>query len=215
MVIRNLLFILSTLLPGIVYANQELVDYARTMEYKYGVPPGLLVAICEIESHWRNVRSAHGEIGVAQIKPETVRHYLPDVARASARHFKYGDKGVGRIQYKLSLLGTPTKVTNVYDLQTIVSVRAFQSEHKLVSDGIVGPKTWDKLMGTPFPKATIEDKLWNPKDNIEIAAMYIARLGRVLDTNDPSILAIAYNGGEGSWAVKYLKKLEELKSNAD
>ena len=210
MVIRNLLFVLSTLVPGIVHANQELVDYARTMEHKYGVPTGLLATICEVESNWRNVKGLHGELGVCQLRPGSVKYAFPDLTRTSTSYYKVGDRGVGRIQYKLALSGVPTKVTDVYDLQTVASVKAFQIEHNLIGDGIVGPKTWDKLMGTPFPKATIEDKLWNPKDNVEIAAIYIARLSRVLDTTDPSILAVAYNGGENSWPVKYLKKLEKV-----
>ena len=208
--IHKVLFILLLLLPANLMADHSLSQYASEMEIKYQLPKDLLVNICTVESNWRNIRGDLGEIGVCQLLPSSVKHAFPDLTRTSTSYYKIGDKGVGRIQYKLSLLGVPTKVTDVYDLQTIVSVRAFQNEHKLVVDGIVGPKTWDKLMGTPFPKATLEDKLWNPKDNIEIAAMYIARLSRILDTTDPSILAVAYNGGEKSWPVKYLKKLEKL-----
>jgi len=207
--IHTVLFILL-FLPVNLMAGHSLSQYASEMEIKYQLPKDLLVNICTVESNWRNVKGLHGELGVCQLRPSSVKHAFPDLTRTSTSYYKIGDKGVGRIQYKLSLLGVPTKVTDVYDLQTIVSVRAFQNEHKLVVDGIVGPKTWDKLMGTPFPKATLEDKLWNPKDNIEIAAMYIARLSRILDTTDPSILAVAYNGGEKSWPVKYLKKLEKL-----
>lgn len=44
----------------------------------------------------------------------------------------------------------------VFGIDTLKSVKAFQSKNGLVSDGIVGSKTWDVLLNTP--KIGIQDK---------------------------------------------------------
>jgi soluble lytic murein transglycosylase-like protein len=57
---------------------ESLKIYAYRIELKYELPPGLLAAVCEQESDWRNVRGQHGEIGVCQLKPSTARMLCPD-----------------------------------------------------------------------------------------------------------------------------------------
>ena len=128
---------------------------------------------------------------------------------ASTREAKE-EIGIGLNPKKLKLIEikeTPY-ITDIVHAIHFVYAAILDENEKITLNEESDEYKWFKLKDLP-------DKTIDPKDNIEIAAMYIARLGRVLDTNDPSILAIAYNGGEGSWAVKYLKKLEELKSNAD
>ena len=44
----------------------------------------------------------------------------------------------------------------VFGIDTLKSVKAFQSKNGLISDGVVGSKTWDVLLNTP--KISIQDK---------------------------------------------------------
>ena len=57
--------------------EDSLRTVARVMEVKYDLPAGLLEAVCEQESNYRNVAGRHGEIGVCQIKPSTVDMIAP------------------------------------------------------------------------------------------------------------------------------------------
>lgn len=52
---------------------------------------------------------------------------------------KYLQKYLNQIGYKLS-------VTNIYDNATFVAVTAYQKKMNLKSDGVVGTKTWTKLL---------------------------------------------------------------------
>ena len=51
--------------------------YAAKMELEKDLPKGILLAICDQESRWRNVGGRHREVGVCQIKPGTVRMICP------------------------------------------------------------------------------------------------------------------------------------------
>lgn len=61
-----------------------------------------------------------------------------------------GSKGatVGKLQKALNNKGASPKLTvdNNFGGKTDTAVRAFQRKHKLTADGIVGPKTWAKLL---------------------------------------------------------------------
>ena len=112
-------------------------ELAAQVEEQYALPAGLLQSICEIESGWRpHAIGAHGEVGLCQLKPQTLTMLCPRC-----------DPAV----------------------------------------------------------------LLNPYDNLHWAARYIKWLGRMLDTSDPNILAVAYNGGQGSPAARYLIKLGRVK----
>ncbi len=58
-----------------------------------------------------------------------------------------GDTGedVRRIQGRLRDLGWTIKVDGVFGPRTLRVVRAFQQQHRLTADGIVGPATWSAL----------------------------------------------------------------------
>lgn len=49
------------------------------------------------------------------------------------------------LQQKLTGYNFPTKVDGIFGNNTKKSVMAFQSHYHLQVDGIVGPKTWQKL----------------------------------------------------------------------
>lgn len=113
-------------------------ELAAQFEEKNNLPPGLLQAICEIESNWRPTAiGKDGEIGLCQLKPQTLALFCP---------------------------------------------------------------------------ACNPEVLLNPYDNLHWAARYLRWLIKVLNTTDPATLAVAYNGGQGSPAARYLIKLEKAKN---
>ena len=64
------------------------------------------------------------------------------------RVLKKGNKGdeVSYLQYKLlSRLYDPGTVDGIFGNNTLSAVKQFQKDNKLSVDGIVGPKTWNKL----------------------------------------------------------------------
>lgn len=60
---------------------------------------------------------------------------------------KYGSAGetVKTLQSALNRAGYNLTVDGVFGAKTTTAVKDFQSKNGLTADGIVGPKTWDKL----------------------------------------------------------------------
>ncbi len=191
----------------------ELQVHATKMEVKYNLPPGMLRAICEQESRWRNLAGQHGEIGVCQIKPGTVAMICPGCnGNATRSFFMVGSRGdnVARIQAVLARERLYTAaIDGVFGPQTYVAVLKFQSQGKIAVDGVVGPQTWEKMFGAidPFPGQSITSSLWDPRANIEWAARYLAWL-RDNVANDPAIMIAAYNGGPANSVVVYLRQVK-------
>src|SRR5690606_6770228 len=204
-----LLFILSSTSEAVT--KEDLRIHATVMEYKYDLPKGLLVNICRTESNWRNVRGQLDEIGVCQIRPGTVRHLFPEYSKAVTKYLHYGTKGllVVKVQSYLSRIGTYNgAIDGIWGPRTDRAVRKFQEENSLKVDGIIGPVTWRTMFGTDYPNQSVEQRLWNPKQNIEIAARIIKHLHDTVSTN-PAIIAAAYNGGAGHPIVQYMKRVLE------
>ena len=74
-------------------------------------------------------------------------------AIASAAAFEQGDDGqeVVMIQTKLTSLGYQVGVDGDYGDQTTLAVKAFQQDHGLTADGVVGTMTYRTLMGRDIP----------------------------------------------------------------
>lgn len=183
-------------------------SYALAMELKYDLPSGLLRAVCEQESNWQNVAGSHGEIGVCQMKPDTVRHICPPCYRNATRvYFQTGSRNayVAVIQAKLSYLGYYTgHVDGTYGPLTRDAVLRMQKGAGVTADGVVGPTSWALLFhDEPYPGMTIEAVLWNPYANIEWAARYLVWL-REKVSPEPLVMIAAYNGGGGNPVVKYM-----------
>lgn len=68
---------------------------------------------------------------------------------------KVGSTGaqVKELQKLLSLT-----TDGVFGIDTLKSVKAFQSKNGLISDGVVGSKTWDVLLNKNIPKIDTQDK---------------------------------------------------------
>ena len=72
-----------------------------------------------------------------------------------------GDKNteVCVAQDALWALGYPiTKISGVFDAELDRAVRAFQRDHGLVADGIVGKLTWESLMSQLRPIPGIDEE---------------------------------------------------------
>ncbi|HJW82422.1 MAG TPA: peptidoglycan-binding protein [Acidiferrobacterales bacterium] len=186
---------------------EQLEVHAAKVELAYDLPTGMLRAICEQESHWRNVAGQHGEIGVCQIKPATVQMVCNCKDNAHQVFFQRGARGdtVRQIQAQLTMRGYAVEVDGVYGRLTEKAVAAFQRATGAKSDGVVGPSTWALLYrgDTPYPGGTIAAALWNPYKNVEWAAVYLVWL-RENVSEDPAVLLAAYNGGPANPVVKYV-----------
>ena len=185
----------------------ELIAHSTDMERKYDLPPGLLTAICEQETHWRNVSGAHGEIGVCQIQAATVKMICSScVGNASRTVFQLGSRGaqVLEIQTALKERGLYSgPLDGIFGPVTQRAVLTFQQFASLPADAVVGPATWRSLLGTPYPGRAIAESLWNPKENIEWAARFLVWL-RDNVSDEPLILMAAYNGGPANPTVRYM-----------
>ena len=192
----------------------DLRAHATQMEIAYELPRGLLAAIITQESHWRNVAGQHGEIGLAQIKPDTVRMICPACSgNVHQKLFTFGSRGdeVARIQAALAREGLYTgAIDGIFGSLTHKAVLLFQQRSKLYADAVVGPRTWRAMFGQhdPFPGVSIAQALWEPKQNIEWAARYLAWL-RDNVSDDPDIMAAAYNGGPANPVVRYMVRVRE------
>ena len=211
-----LLLLMGLCLPTMASDVSDYLSLAPMLEQQYKLPVGLLATICTYESHGQNVKGAHGEIGVCQIKPDTIRHAFGDTSYVSPRlqYVALGSKGplVETIRKMLVQKGYiyAEGPSSVFDVSLMLVIKGYQASHHLRIDGVVGPQTWGSLLQHP----SIEEQLWNPKTNIEYAAKYLQWLSKVLNTNDPMILAAAYNGGPANPIVRYMINIQNTLSSS-
>lgn len=85
------------------------------------------------------------------------------------------------------------------------SVARFQKYARVRVDGLIGPETSQAVKSTQYGQAILA--LFDPYENLRLAALYLVSLREQLNTNDFHLLAIAYNGGPGSPAVRYAVKV--------
>ena len=98
-----------------------------------------------------------------------VEYDLPaDSVTIAPRTLRKGNRGTDVEELQRTLNADPrypTKVDGIYGADTAASVRAFQADHGLNADGIVGSKTWEKLREVALPDEddeTAEDKPTTP-----------------------------------------------------
>jgi hypothetical protein len=205
--------IVSVLLVNMAFAtpvqHNELVDVARVVESHYSLPQGLLETVCYVESNWKNVHGRHGEIGVCQIKPSTAKMTCPECTiKQDLLYFGSRSDKVIDVQIQLYDLGLyDGPIDGIFGRKTDKGVRQYQQNQHLKVDGIVGPKTWFALFGDSKPYQSIIAQLNDPVQNIEYAGMHLRWLADTMDTEDPAILAAAYNGGHGHPIVLYMLRV--------
>lgn len=178
---------------------------AVELEATYNLQPGSLRALITVESNWNPVaRGAHGEIGLGQVKPNTVLKMCPRCA-TKIGYLVYGSKGKATQALQMRLGVNPD---GVFGPVTQAAVLAYQIERGLVADGIVGPQTWQSVFGEAMAVYDLEAELLDPYKNMEYAAMYLVWLRNKLGTDDPMILAAAYNSGDAGASVRYMLKIK-------
>jgi peptidoglycan hydrolase-like protein with peptidoglycan-binding domain len=76
------------------------------------------------------------------------------------RQVRPGNSGtyVMGLQKALAIEGYPLRGTGYYGSNTLAAVRDFQAKHGIKNSGIVGPKTWQALVGTKPTCATLNGK---------------------------------------------------------
>lgn len=93
-----------------------------------------------------------GVKGLAELNSEGEKLPLPENAPTETIRLGAEGENVKIAQYLLAIIAAfydeilPVKITGEYDNETEDSVRSFQREFKLTVDGIIGPKTWSKLI---------------------------------------------------------------------
>ena len=99
---------------------------------------------------------------------------------------KYRSSGndVYVLQELLVLLGYDIDVTSYFDMKTHNAILNFQEKNNLVIDGIVGPKSWAKLLEKPKSIIAYNDKFLSEKDLIDFAQRYQLELAAVKAVNE-------------------------------
>lgn len=201
---------------GAAISKEQMINLAMEAEIQYNLPSGIVVAVCEQETRWRNVPGAAGEIGVCQIKPSTVNmiNQGNPYADAQTLYFK-GTAGptIERIQTVLASQ-RDLIVDGIFGNATLAGVRDYQKLNRLRVDGIVGPRTWAVMFpGEPFPGKTVVQALWNPQENIDWAARYLSWCAKNVSP-EPLALMACYNGGAGHPLIRYMMSVKDRMANA-
>lgn len=98
--------------------------------------------------------------------------------------YRSNNSGVYVLEELLVDLGYIIYVSNYFGRDTQKAVMDFQLKHKLVKDGIVGPKTWAKLLEIQQQLVQFNDKLLSEQDLIDFATQYKLELATVKAVNE-------------------------------
>ena len=99
---------------------------------------------------------------------------------------KYRSRGneVYTLEELLLELGYQVVVSNFFGKDTDVAVKDFQSKNNLVVDGVVGPKTWSKLIEKQQQLTLFNDKFLSEKDLQDFATKFNLELAAVKAVNE-------------------------------
>jgi murein L,D-transpeptidase YcbB/YkuD len=86
--------------------------------------------------------AASAKTGRAERKASIARLQWPRFARSADNDYF----AIGWLQQLLNSRGAKLKVDHVFGAQTEAAVKTFQRAHGLTADGVVGPRTWAKLI---------------------------------------------------------------------
>lgn len=86
-------------------------------------------------------------------------------------------------------------------------IKQFQRDNGLDDDGVIGPLTWAALRpGVPFRWMSNRDRLLDPFQNAEFAALFLSQIQRLV-SDDPVIMMGVYYGGTGHHMVRYQREV--------
>ncbi|KAA1248047.1 N-acetylmuramidase family protein [Aquimarina sp. RZ0] len=99
---------------------------------------------------------------------------------------RYRSRGeeVNFLEQILVKLGYNVFVSNYFGKDTDTSIRDFQQKNNLVIDGIVGLKTWTKLISAEQSSLEYQDKLLSEQDLIDFSVQYDLELASVKAVNE-------------------------------
>ncbi|TSE10424.1 N-acetylmuramidase domain-containing protein [Aquimarina algiphila] len=99
---------------------------------------------------------------------------------------QYRSRGqdVHYLEEVLTKLGYKVFVSNFFGKDTDLAVKDFQSKHNLVVDGIVGLKTWSKLIEVKKDLTAFNDKFLSEQDAKDFAKQFGLELAMVKAVNE-------------------------------
>jgi len=99
---------------------------------------------------------------------------------------RYRSRGqsVNFLKQILYRLGYKLVVSNYFDKDTDLAIKDFQLKNNLVVDGIVGLKTWAKLIANYKDIFDLNDKFLSEKDLIDFAHLFSLELAAVKAVNE-------------------------------
>lgn len=99
---------------------------------------------------------------------------------------RYRSRGeeVNFLEQILYRMGYPLVVSNFFGKDTDLAVKDFQLKNNLVVDGIVGLKTWAKLINADKDIFKLNDKFLSEKDLIDFASHFAVELPAVKAVNE-------------------------------
>ncbi|WP_235829589.1 peptidoglycan-binding protein [Clostridium nigeriense] len=129
--------------------NEATKNAVKTFQKIFNLTPDGIVG----KKTWYKISQIYvGVKKLAELNSEGEKLPLPD--KVPTNILRLGDKGeeVKNAQFLLKAIGTfydnilPIEVTGEFDKNMEEVVKSFQSEFGLDDDGIIGPKTWSKLI---------------------------------------------------------------------
>lgn len=98
--------------------------------------------------------------------------------------YKSQGQAVHLLEEVLVKLGYKIVVSNYFGLDTLRAVKDFQLKNNLIVDGLVGPKTWSKIIEKEQQLALFNDKFLSEQDLIDFANNNHLELATVKAVNE-------------------------------
>ncbi|NNG40716.1 hypothetical protein HJ588_15735 [Flexivirga sp. ID2601S] len=122
---------------------------------------------------------------------------------------RYGSTGsyVKTVQQRLGGLA----VDGIFGTRTLAKVKTFQSAHRLVADGIVGPLTWTALGGFPGSTPTPMPTPPTPPPSCKVSVLRYGATGSYVSSAQGKLGGIAVDGIFGAGTLSRVKSFQRSK----